>query len=214
MTATKKEPFVVTVTATVDPPVDPVDLFEGLDSSLGAAASGTGERVSVTMTVQAENAVAAPRIATQNLLAVLLSRAEVVVFGVQEIQVLTPEEQDRQLAEPSLPELAGVAEVAERLGVSKQRVDQLRKRPDFPSPIATLKSGPIWSAASLTHFVEGWKRKPGRPKTTTEEVLDAVALGALAVGAVVVAQEAVTKGQALALVGEATKVAKAAAQGV
>ncbi len=43
-------------------------------------------------------------------------------------------------------ELVGIAEIAERLGVSKQVVANWRARkPTFPRPVADLKSGPVWS---------------------------------------------------------------------
>ncbi|QIG79213.1 ParA family protein [Stakelama tenebrarum] len=42
--------------------------------------------------------------------------------------------------------LLGLAEISELLGVSKQAVANWRaRRDDFPNPIATLKSGPVWS---------------------------------------------------------------------
>lgn len=46
-------------------------------------------------------------------------------------------------------ELVGVGEIADLLGVSKQRVDQLRRdkrrRVLFPEPIAELRAGPVWA---------------------------------------------------------------------
>lgn len=52
----------------------------------------------------------------------------------------------------------GAAEVAEYLGVSRQRVLQLREKPDFPAPVSHLASGPIWESAD----VEKWARETGR----------------------------------------------------
>ena len=60
--------------------------------------------------------------------------------------------------------LLGLTEIAELLGVSRQRVDQLSNSyPDFPEPEADLASGRIWSKAAI----EGWlaihpERAPGR----------------------------------------------------
>ena len=56
------------------------------------------------------------------------------------------------------PELMGVAEIAELLGVSRQRVHQLSKAPEFPAPIAELSAGAIWEREA----VETWARKTGR----------------------------------------------------
>src|SRR3990172_7177953 len=55
---------------------------------------------------------------------------------------------------------AGVTEVARMLGVSRQRVAELRKRDDFPEPIAELAAGPVWKMFNLPRFVEEWPRKP------------------------------------------------------
>ncbi len=62
------------------------------------------------------------------------------------------------------PRLAGLAEVAELLGVSKRSASRYAQRPDFPQPLARLSSGTIWDAAQ----VEAWGAehgpfRPGRP---------------------------------------------------
>lgn len=49
----------------------------------------------------------------------------------------------------------GAAEIAQRLGVSRQRVQQLVNRPDWPAPVAELTMGKIWSARD----VEAWIRQ-------------------------------------------------------
>jgi hypothetical protein len=50
-------------------------------------------------------------------------------------------------------DLMGVAEIAELLNVSRQRVHQLaREHADFPQPVAELKAGKIW----LRRDVEAW----------------------------------------------------------
>lgn len=64
-----------------------------------------------------------------------------------------------------VPPLLGLTEVGRLLGVTKQRVTQLRSRQDFPAPVAALASGPVWTEPSLRHFVDGWDRTPGgRPR--------------------------------------------------
>jgi predicted DNA-binding transcriptional regulator AlpA len=56
------------------------------------------------------------------------------------------------------PKLMGVAEIAELLGISTQRVDQLARQPAFPRPVVELKAGRIWRRAD----VEAWARRTGR----------------------------------------------------
>lgn len=79
------------------------------------------------------------------------------------VELVTEEEQARRLAEPARPELVGLTEIAELLGVSKQRASQLRANPSFPAPTAELKAGPIWYRSDITRFEESWQRKAGRP---------------------------------------------------
>lgn len=54
--------------------------------------------------------------------------------------------------------LMGVAEIAQLLGVSRQRVTQLAKAEGFPRPVASLAAGPVWESAD----VEAWGRRVGR----------------------------------------------------
>lgn len=52
----------------------------------------------------------------------------------------------------------GLTEIAEMLGVSRQRIDQLAHTDDFPEPVAELAAGRIWERAD----VEAWARATGR----------------------------------------------------
>lgn len=55
-------------------------------------------------------------------------------------------------------ELVGIPEIAQILGVSRQRVYQLIEAyDDFPEPLATLAVGRIWSRAA----VEEWNQHHG-----------------------------------------------------
>ena len=87
----------------------------------------------------------------------------IVHGGIARVDTMTDQYLDRWITqEPK--RYAGVSEVADLLGVSRQRVAQLRTKPGFPAPIAELRSGPIWDAASLGLFLEEWERRPGRPR--------------------------------------------------
>ena len=56
--------------------------------------------------------------------------------------------------------LAGLAEVAELLGVSKRTATRYSVRDDFPEPVARLRAGPIW----LEEDVLGWARSSPQPR--------------------------------------------------
>jgi len=59
--------------------------------------------------------------------------------------------------------LMGNYEVAVRLGVTKQRVHQLRSTRNFPKPIEVLACGPVWRAMDIESFARTWTRRPGPP---------------------------------------------------
>lgn len=63
----------------------------------------------------------------------------------------------RVVAEPVL----GLTEIAEYLGISRQRVHQLAKTDGFPEPLARLRQGNVW----LLEDVEQWASKTGRSQS-------------------------------------------------
>jgi hypothetical protein len=124
----------------------------------GAAMTMARKNVSLTFDVVAEDAEAAAREGLR-IFREALPTLEPVAVGVQ-----TVEAQERQLAKSNVPELLGVAEIAEALGVSKQRVSELADQEGFPVPIARLRSGRVWQRSALARFMRSWTRSPGRKK--------------------------------------------------
>lgn len=55
-------------------------------------------------------------------------------------------------------DLMGTTEIAELLGVSRQRADQLSRTDGFPEPVAEIAAGRIW----LREDVEAWADRVGR----------------------------------------------------
>jgi prophage regulatory protein len=56
-------------------------------------------------------------------------------------------------------ELIGPQEIAQLLGVSRQRVGQLTKRGDFPKPVAVLAMGQIWDADEVRQWADKRRAK-------------------------------------------------------
>lgn len=54
-------------------------------------------------------------------------------------------------------DILGTSEVAEVLGVSKQRIHGLRKLAEFPEPFKMLASTPLWDRAEVMDFLSRWK---------------------------------------------------------
>ncbi len=65
--------------------------------------------------------------------------------------------------------MGGATEVAELLGISRQRVLKLRERPDFPDPIGTLAQGEIWDLDVVAAWNGSGLRQAtsGRPSATS-----------------------------------------------
>src|SRR6266545_3667867 len=52
--------------------------------------------------------------------------------------------------------LLRVVEIAEILGVSKQRADQLRREPDFPPPLDRWARGDLWSVDDVRRWARSY----------------------------------------------------------
>lgn len=143
-----------------------IEALEAVAAIGGAASGNVGERrLETTLTVSASD----PPVAATRAIEIVTST---VPGKVVAIEVMTTEEQDRRLAEPAFPELVGVSEVAEMLGITRQRLAVLRQRPEFPAPVAELAAGPIWRRGDLSTFAMGWQRRPGRPRTNPQKTVD------------------------------------------
>lgn len=57
-----------------------------------------------------------------------------------------------------LMRLASRGDLAEMLGISRQRTRTLTERPDFPDPVAILRTGPVWRLEDL----QAWAARVGR----------------------------------------------------
>jgi predicted DNA-binding transcriptional regulator AlpA len=55
-------------------------------------------------------------------------------------------------------ELLSTVEIAELLGLSRQRVDKLSRGDRFPAPVADLAVGRVWSRAAIVD----WAKQSGR----------------------------------------------------
>lgn len=69
-----------------------------------------------------------------------------------------------------MPALAGVTDVALKIGKSKQWVDQVRRtNPGGPVPVAELAMGPVFVESDLLGFVQDPAHKPVKPREWPEE---------------------------------------------
>jgi predicted DNA-binding transcriptional regulator AlpA len=148
----------VRVTAPVPADID-IDALATVAEKLRATFSHDGARHLLT----ADFRVIAPtlRKATDGA----LRAARALPAKPTRLQVLSLDDWIAEQKAPRPQDLVGSAEAALLLGVSRQRVGQLVNRPDFPSPIARLSAGPVWTRISIEAFGQNWTRKiTGRPR--------------------------------------------------
>lgn len=79
------------------------------------------------------------------------------------VRILTEEDHERELVAPSALDLVGVADIGEMAGVTRQRAQQWTEQPSFPKPVATPKSGPVFTRKSVEKWLEANPRRTGRP---------------------------------------------------
>jgi predicted DNA-binding transcriptional regulator AlpA len=140
----------------------------------GAAVVYDETRLSITLTVETSsgNPLRAGELGRQ-IVSRAVAAAGASIANWLGVEAITDDEADRRLADPPIPELISTPEAGEILGVSRQRVHQLRQREDFPSPVVELGSGPVWTQTSIEAFDESWNRKPGRPPGMAPEASEA-----------------------------------------
>jgi predicted DNA-binding transcriptional regulator AlpA len=126
----------------------------------GVAGGNVGEhRLTTILTVPADSVATA-------MLAGAKRVTKLAPGQVIHASAATTDEFDRMQDEArARRELVGMSEVAELLGLSRQRVNEMvRDRNDVPAAEARLKSGPVWRKADWSTFASGWQRKAGRPR--------------------------------------------------
>lgn len=137
-------------------------LFDVLADYAPAVSTGPSD-YSVQLAVEADNPGKAVAFAT-HLLAHAVRKLSLPRWPIVHIQVQRWDRFEAELGRPVLPEMLGAAEAAELLGVSKQRLTQLRKSGRFPNPMIELAAGPVWDRAAVERFLAEWERQPGRPR--------------------------------------------------
>jgi hypothetical protein len=127
-----------------------------------AVASYSAASVAVRLSVEATSAVTAADQAV-GLVVTAAEDPSVQPSEVAKLEIMKEEALEASLRQRNFPTLLGVAEVANVLEVSKQRVSELRRTPSFPPPITQLRAGPVWLEDTITGYLRSWKRQGGRP---------------------------------------------------
>jgi hypothetical protein len=153
--------WVITFTFDADPSMETMDewesMLEGFDASIARIPSR-----GVDVTMYAPGALEPPEALGKVIREVGHAMRVKAPVG---IEIVTEREHGRRAAAPTMPELMSAAEIADELGVRRQRVHQLRHTTSFPEPLAELRGGAVWDAAAVRKFAEEWERRAGRPRS-------------------------------------------------
>lgn len=157
---------------------DVLNLFELLESaSIATGRARPLDHYSVSFSVDAWNAIDAVHSA-EKAWQTAHDACALPLWPVVGVTIQSDASLESELDAPNFPTLAGIAELAEVIGASRQRAHALARSERFPAPVAELRSGPVFLRASIDAFVEKWKRTPGRPrKDTLEAVVEEMGKG-------------------------------------
>lgn len=160
----------VTVAGPTDGPgIDSDDVGDLQVALAEFSAVGGGEetRYDMRLSVEADDIAEAVKLAAEG---VQRAAAEVGMpdWPVVRLEALTHEELTTDLSERTVPALVGISEIAEILGVTRQRAWALATRHrEFPDPVLEVAAGPLWLEEAIEAFQAQWTRQGGRPKTGT-----------------------------------------------
>lgn len=153
--------WVITYTFDANPSMDVMDEWEtrlaGFDASTGRI---PGRGVDLTVYMPGELTMFEALNKAMGEIAHVVALPEPIG-----LEVLTELEHQTRAEAPTMPELMSAAEISDELGVSRQRVHQLRETAGFPAPLADLRGGAVWDADAVRRFRDSWQRRPGRPRT-------------------------------------------------
>jgi predicted DNA-binding transcriptional regulator AlpA len=142
---------------------DLMDLAADADGIVSVARDGS--LISTRFTIEADDVVTATTLAVETWSS-WADKLGIPVAAPTWADVCTYDTLETRNNIPLYPDVIGVTEVAEIMGVSKQRASELTKRANFPQPIARLALGPVWPKRNIEAWNEANPRrgKSGRPR--------------------------------------------------
>lgn len=144
-------------------------LVDELASADGALANAVEPDRAVAHVTVHNNTLAAA--ATDALATVRAAvRSVGLPFVALGLEVLDTDTADARLAEPTVPRLLSASTIAERAGVSKERVRQWAEAPGFPAPVTDPgERYQFWAEPTIERWLATHDRTPGRPPRRTPE---------------------------------------------
>ena len=149
---TVKTEWTVTIEGRPAKVVDPEDILDELAEFSPAVQFGNG-LLSTTATRRANSPIEAYDYIYE-VLNPLTGKLEIEL-----VEIKATQRQDRDLEVSNLPELVGLAEIADMAGTTRQRVFQMTANRGFPFPVMELRSGRLWNKAAIESYLGN--RRPG-----------------------------------------------------
>lgn len=141
-------------------------LMEAVEPLYGSVSlSGSGKAVGLSLAVEARDywqALERGKSFLAGTIADVLNHPVVRSF-----RVLDEPTREKENTRPQFPELISVPDIADLLGVTRQAARKHTLKADFPEPLLTPRTGPLWARAAVEAWNENVQRKPGRPADRT-----------------------------------------------
>jgi hypothetical protein len=144
-----KKGWTVTIEGRAAAALDPEALLEQMAEHHTVVSYRDG-LVSTTSTVPARSPIAAFDFVFEALSEALGG----VKLDIERVEAMTEERQEQDLEISNLPDLVGLAEIAELAGTTRQRVFQMTATKGFPAALLELRSGRLWSKPAIENFLE------------------------------------------------------------
>jgi hypothetical protein len=139
----------VTIEGRAAKALDPEDVLEQL-ADHHTVVSYSGGLLSTTSTVPART----PMAAFDFLYEALSEALKGVKLDIDRVEAMTEERQEKEVEISNLPDLVGIAEIAELANTSRQRVFQMTANKNFPAAVLELRSGRLWRKPAIESYLE------------------------------------------------------------
>lgn len=154
-----------------DEQIERADVLMDLLGDLAAVPAANSKSWSVYVSLDAPSAEAATVTATEAI-AKAADKAELPLWPIVRIETVRSRLLDSENSQPNFPDIVGSQEVTELLGITRQRLHELRTTGRFPEPMMHLAATPVWMRAAIDAFAASWDRRPGRRANVPEIVAD------------------------------------------
>jgi predicted DNA-binding transcriptional regulator AlpA len=154
-----------------DEQIGRADVLMDLLGDLAAVPAANDTSWSVYVSLDAPSAEVATATATEAV-SKAADKAELPLWPIVRIETVRSHLLDSDNMQPNFPDIVGSQEVTELLGITRQRLHELRTTGRFPEPMMQLAATPVWMRAAIDSFAATWDRRPGRRANVREIVAD------------------------------------------